>query len=155
VREGQQLAPVGLYSFVFSLGARGAATIIVYYESFERGRLTDLIRWTSEHQKEIIAIQSKLWDLWPVIRRNVYHPDFAGSFSLKSVLPALVPEMSYEDMEIGDGLMAGIAWKKFIDPLTTVREKNCLRKALLDYCAQDTLGIVRVLELLEAAADKH
>src|ERR1035437_5386082 len=40
-------------------------------------------------------IQSRLWDLLPVVRNHVYHPAFAGSFSLKAVLPVLVPEMTY------------------------------------------------------------
>jgi hypothetical protein len=41
---------------------------------------------------------------------HVYHPAFAGSYSLKSVLPALVPEMSYEEMEVADGVAAGLLW---------------------------------------------
>ena len=50
---------------------------------------------------------SRLWDLLPVVRNHVYHPAFAGSYSLKSVLPALVPEMSYAGMQVADGQDAG------------------------------------------------
>jgi predicted RecB family nuclease len=46
--------------------------------------------------ERIKKIQSRLWDLFPVVRNHVYHPKFAGSFSLKAVLPALVPEMTVE-----------------------------------------------------------
>ena len=52
-------------------------------------------------------IQIRLWDLLPVVRNHVYHPRFGGSFSLKYVLPALVPDMTYEGMEVADGTDAG------------------------------------------------
>jgi hypothetical protein len=68
-----------------------------------------------------------------------------GSYSLKSVLPALVPEMAYDGMEISDGAMASQAYftmGEISDPAELAR----LRKSLLDYCRQDTLGLVRLLE---------
>jgi hypothetical protein len=68
-----------------------------------------------------------------------------GSYSLKSVLPVLVPEMTYDGMEISDGEMASQAYftmGEISDPAELVR----LRKALLDYCRQDTLDLVRLLE---------
>ena len=42
------------------------------------------------------SIIDRLVDLLQVVRNHVYHPDFGGSFSLKSVLPALVPELDYK-----------------------------------------------------------
>jgi hypothetical protein len=68
-----------------------------------------------------------------------------GSYSLKSVLPVLVPEMTYEGLEISDGEMASQAYftmGEMSDPAELAR----LRKALLEYCRQDTLGLVRLLE---------
>ena len=49
-----------------------------------------------------------------MVRKHVYHPRFAGSFSLKDVLPALVPDMTYEGMEVADGTDAGRAWESLI-----------------------------------------
>lgn len=95
-------------------------------------------------------IQEKLWDLLPIIRRNVYHHAFEGSFSLKYVLPALVPDMSHEDMTVGDGMEAGIAWKKMISAVATAEEKNRLKRVLLDYCGQDTIAMVRLVETLRS-----
>jgi hypothetical protein len=45
---------------------------------------------------------------------HVYHPKFAGSYSLKYVLPALVPDMTYEGMEVANGTDAGMAWEKLV-----------------------------------------
>jgi hypothetical protein len=72
-----------------------------------------------------------------------------GSYSLKSVLPVLVPEMTYDDMEISDGAMASQAYftmGELSDPV----ELSRLRKALLEYCRQDTLGLVRLLEKMRS-----
>jgi hypothetical protein len=91
-----------------------------------------------------------LWDLLPVIRDHVYHPVFGGSYSLKSVLPALVPSMSYDGMQVADGKAAGLLWETFIRGHSGEAEREKKRKALLDYCEQDTLGLVKILELLSS-----
>ena len=46
-----------------------------------------------------------------MVRNHVYHPAFAGSFSLKDVLLALVPDMTCQGMEVADGTDAGLAWE--------------------------------------------
>jgi hypothetical protein len=94
-------------------------------------------------------IQIRRWDLLPVIRKHVYHPAFAGSFSLKAVLPALVPDMTYEGMVVAGGQDAGLAWESLIRGGLGRDEHQRVRKALLDYCGQDTLALVRLLEKLQ------
>jgi hypothetical protein len=126
----------------------GAKNIVVYNERFEYSRLGDLARWLPKFSPAIETIKSKLWDLLDVVRQYVYHEAFGGSFSLKFVLPAFVPAMSYENLNISEGTAAGIAWQRFIDPATPAVEKKQLRKALLEYCAQDTIALVRLLEEL-------
>jgi hypothetical protein len=88
-----------------ALGERGS--ILVYNVAFESQRLSELAVWLPEFAERIKNLQARLWDLLPVVRSHVYHPTFAGSYSLKSVLPALVPEMSYEGMLVGNGQDAG------------------------------------------------
>ena len=123
-------------------------SIVVYHQQFESQRLADLASWLPEFSGRITKIQRRLWDLLPIIRDHVYHPAFAGSYSLKSVLPALVPEMTYKGMEVADGQAAGVAWNSLIcgDCSELVHQQK--RKALLDYCGKDTLGMVRLLEFL-------
>jgi hypothetical protein len=98
------------------------------------------------------AIQSRLFDLLPVVREHVYHPAFAGSYSIKSVLPALVPEMTYDGMEVANGQAAGGAWESLVRGEVGCDERDRLRKALLDYCGQDTLAMVRLLDRLRMLA---
>lgn len=128
------------------LGERGS--IAAYNAGFESGRLADLAAWLPEFADRIKNIQARLWDLLPVIRNNVYHPEFQGSYSLKSVLPALVPDMSYKGMAVADGVDAGLAWESLTRGGLGCAEHEHLRKALLDYCKQDTMAMVRLLEVL-------
>ena len=87
----------------------------------------------------------------PIVRGHVYHPAFAGSYSLKAVLPALVPELTYEGMTVANGQDAGLAWESLIRGGLDQVERNRIKTALLDYCGQDTLALVRLLERLRFA----
>jgi len=138
------------FPFIESLykSVSGAGSIVVYYQNFESSRLDDLARWVPTYASEIGQIKGKLWDLLAIVRRNVYHPAFAGSFSLKSVLPALIPEMTYETLEVRDGVQAGLAWARLIAPGISAKEKDRLTQALIEYCKQDTLALVKLLEVL-------
>jgi predicted RecB family nuclease len=133
-----------------ALGEHGS--IIVYNQQFESERLWELAGWLPEYTQRIRYIQGRLWDLLPVVRNHVYHPAFGGSFSLKAVLPALVPEMTYEGMEVTNGRAAGLAWEALIGGNYSAFECQAKRKALLDYCGQDTLALVKLLEALQSAA---
>ena len=115
-----------------------------------RQRLSDLASWFPEFADRIGAIQARLFDLLPVVREHVYHSAFAGSYSIKSVLPALVPEMSYEGMVVANGQQAGVAWESLVRESLDASERDKIRKALLDYCGQDTLAMVRLLDVLRA-----
>ena len=101
-----------------------------------------------EFSGQIKKIQRRLWDLLPVVRNHVYHPAFGGSYSLKAVLPALVPEMTYAGMAVANGQDAGLAWESLVRSGLNQSEREKTRKALLDYCGQDTLALVRLVEKL-------
>jgi hypothetical protein len=133
-----------------ALGESGS--IVVYNQQFESQRLWELAGWLPEYAERIRAIQRRLWDLLPVMRSHVYHPAFGGSFSLKAVLPALLPEMSYEGMEVANGQAAGLAWEAMIGGSCSEVERQTKRKALLAYCGQDTLALVKLLERLQCVA---
>ena len=101
-------------------------------------------------------IADRLVDLLPVVRNHVYHPDFGGSFSLKSVLPAMVPELSYDDLAISEGNMASQELERllFKEAELTPEAKAQLRSDLLRYCHQDTWGLVRLLRRFRELAPR-
>jgi predicted RecB family nuclease len=133
-------------SLCSALGRSGS--IVVYNQQFESQRLSELAAWQPDFAGRIKKIQRRLWDLLPVVRNHVYHPAFAGSYSLKAVLPALVPEMSYDGMAVANGQDAGLAWESLVRGGLDQSERERTRKALLDYCRQDTLALVRLLDKL-------
>lgn len=139
--------------FISSLcGVLGNTGNIIVYSSFEAQRLLDLGRWLPEFAEQINAIQARLFDLLPLVRGHTYHSAYGGSYSIKSVLPALVPEMSYRGLMVANGQDAGLAWERLIRGGLDQVESERVRKALLEYCGQDTLAMVRLLERLKLRA---
>lgn len=132
-------------SLLATLGESGS---IAVYSSFESQRLSDLAAWLPEYAERIKAIQARLFDLLPVVRAHTYHPAYAGSYSIKSVLPALVPVLTYDGMEVANGQDAGLAWESLVHEDLEQTERDRITKALLDYCAQDTLALARLLQKL-------
>jgi len=139
-------------SLCSNLGKSGS--IVVYNATFESQRLSELANWLPEFSGRVKKIQRRLWDLLPVIRNHVYHPAFGGSYSLKSVLPALVPEMTYKGMAVADGADAGLSWESLVRGTVHGVERERIKKALLDYCGQDTVALVRLLEKLRMVASQ-
>jgi hypothetical protein len=128
------------------LGEEG--TIVVWNVAFEKGRIQDMARWFSDLAPQLEALIPRLFDVWPVTKSNVQHPDFCGSYSLKAVAPILVPGFSYDDLDISGGGDAGGAMNlmmrgKIVDALVPV-----FRERLLRYCERDTEATVGILQAL-------
>jgi hypothetical protein len=133
--------------FISSLNAALRETgSIVVYSSFESQRLSELASWFPESADRINAIKARMFDLLPLVWEHTYHPAYAGSYSIKSVLPALVPEMTYEGMGVANGQAAGLAWESLVRGSLDRGECDRIRKALLDYCGKDTLALIRLME---------
>jgi len=134
--------------------ATAKADRVATYTGFEKTRIRELQRAVPDLVKELEALESKLIDLYPVVKNCVYHPDFKGSFSLKRILTPLVPELTYNDLVIVDGRVASveIARLLFVADKIPKHERDRVRKELLDYCERDTWAMVRLVERLEELA---
>jgi predicted RecB family nuclease len=124
-----------------------AGSIAVYNASFEKRILSDLANFLPDLAPNLESIRDRVVDLLPVVRAHVYHPDFRGSFGLKSVLPALT-ESGYDDLDIANGLVATLALEKRLFGASDDAEVA----ALLSYCERDTWGLVLVLRRLRELA---
>ncbi|MBC7894017.1 MAG: DUF2779 domain-containing protein [Cytophagaceae bacterium] len=132
---------------------RNAKTVVMY-SSFERTQIRALAKAVPSLEAELQALDAKLFDLLAVVREQVYHPAFRGSFSLKYVLPALVPDLSYNDLVIVNGMVASveIARLLFVADRIPLEERDRVRQDLLAYCKRDTWATVRLLETLRVIA---
>ncbi|MCX5999588.1 MAG: DUF2779 domain-containing protein [Chloroflexi bacterium] len=133
-------------SLLKTLGTSGS---IVVYSGFEGARIRELAEALPRLSSDLLALlDGRIVDLLPIVRKYCYHPDFHGSFSLKAVLPSLVPDCGYGDLEISDGGSASIAYAEIIDSETSADRRNKLRTNLLSYCKRDTEAMVRLIERL-------
>ncbi|MGB7629783.1 MAG: DUF2779 domain-containing protein [Candidatus Deferrimicrobium sp.] len=128
------------------------ACVIAYNMAFEKRVLRELGESLPKLRKRLKSVIDGMIDLMePFKRRDIYHWRMNGSYSLKSVLPVLVPEMTYDGLEIRDGAMASEAYLA-METIADRAELSRLRAALLQYCRQDTLGLVRLLEKMRSMA---
>jgi len=125
-----------------------ARTVMAYFAGFEQGCLTRLAEWVPARSAELMAIHDKIVDLLPIVREHVYDPAFGGSFSIKRVLPALVPSLSYDGLTIAKGdVAAAELWRVMFGGISeTEREYTC--DALLEYCRRDTEAMVALHDQL-------
>ncbi|HXF96638.1 MAG TPA: DUF2779 domain-containing protein [Gemmatimonadales bacterium] len=128
---------------------RGAASVVMY-TPFEKARIRRLAQDVPDLAGDLAKIETRLVDLEPIVREHVYHPDFGGSFSLKTVLPALVPELTYDGLAVTDGQVASaeLARLLFKADSLTAEQRARLRADLLAYCKMDTWAMVKLVEKL-------
>ncbi|MEA1953522.1 MAG: DUF2779 domain-containing protein, partial [Campylobacterota bacterium] len=127
-------------------------SIIAYNQSFEMSRIKELATFKESREEELLSLNERFVDLIVPFRgRGYYHPDFNGSFSIKSVLPAMFPndnELDYK--RLGSIQNGGDAMDTFAN-LHLIKDKSKIdriKKDLLAYCHLDTLAMVRIWEKL-------
>lgn len=133
-----------------SLGASGS---ICVYSQYERAVLDSLAAAYPEWKAVVAAVKKRLWDLFEVLQAHYYHPDFHGSYSIKSVLPAVVPTLSYGDLAIQGGAVAARQYIRMAFEEQDWIERQRIADELRAYCARDTYAMVALRRaLLERAA---
>ena len=133
-------------SLVQSVEKKG--TVLVYNKTFENTILNHLKGEFDHLATRIESIQSRMVDLMAPFRKHYRLPAMQGSYSIKAVLPALVPELSYDTLTIGNGGDASAAFYN-LKNVANEAEKQATRNALLEYCGLDTMAMLRILEKLK------
>jgi hypothetical protein len=123
--------------------------VLAYNGGFEKSVIQKLAEIFPEYSEHLMDVHDNVLDLMlPFQRKHYYTREMQGSYSIKKVLPALVPDSSYDGMEIADGRQASSRYAElsFVDCSI---EKEKIRGDLLKYCKQDTQSMVDVLECLK------
>ncbi len=128
---------------------RMPGNILAYSAQFERNRLRELARDFPENADGLTDILARIDDLALVFQRKSFHfPHLGRKYSIKRILPLLVPDLSYNDLEINNGGDASALFEQLYNSTDTeLIEKT--RQDLLRYCHLDTLAMVRILGELE------
>ena len=123
----------------------GTGTIFVWNKTFEMTRHKELAVIHPDYAKFLLDLNERIYDLAYFVNKGLYlHPDFKGNWSIKNVLPVMVPELSYGDLEIGKGDQAMVAWWKMVNGKLPDDEAEKTKSALLKYCQLDTWAMVRI-----------
>lgn len=124
-------------------------TVIAWYSSYEKQRNTKLAELHPDYAKFLEDINENMFDLMTIFSENNYvDPAFKGSSSIKRVLPVIVPELTYKNLNIHKGDQASERWEKMISPDTSEEEKQKIKNDLLEYCKLDTWAMVKIYNIL-------
>lgn len=131
-------------------GRRGS---VMHYTSFERTQIDGLMAALPDLAPSLGFVRKRLLDLEPIIKTNTRHPKAAGRSSIKYVLPAWCPDLSYAGMNIGDGQTASLRYLRVVRGETSDVEAEIILGDLKAYCGLDTYAMVKLLERMQALAN--
>ena len=131
-------------------------SIAAYSQKTEKSIIRRLAAESAEHEQTLNAMNDRFIDLLiPFQQLMYYHPDFNGSFSIKSVLPAMFPDdaaLDYKTLDIQAGDMASMIYAD-LDRIDDENERQKIRESLLEYCKLDTLAMVMIWQELSKIAE--
>lgn len=140
------------HTLVTACGKQGP--VFVYNAGFEKARIRELAERFPHLGDALLAINARIVDLLPIARERYYHPSQQGSWSIKKVLPAVVPELHYDSLDgVQDGGMAMDAFLEAIHPDTSATRKAEIEAQLLAYCKLDTYAMVRLWQVFAGHTD--
>lgn len=128
-------------------------SVVVYHAQFERTVLHELAAHLPEHAARLHGVARRLWDQLEVFRRYYRSAAFLGSNSIKYVLPALAPHLSYNDLAVQRGDQAQAIWQEMIACADAGRKAE-MASHLRAYCARDTYAMVEIHRVLEKVVDE-
>ena len=172
--EREELAKAIIDHFEFNEDGTLKGTMLAQNTNFERDRLGELAVLFPEYAEKLLAIRDKSADLIDLLKTkeafykdafgkkrakiiNYYHPKLSGSYSIKKTLPVLVPALTYDGMDVGNGVQAYITYLNYDSKVPTyfdtdkkkvMTTKSERRDALKTYCQQDTWAMVEILRAI-------
>ncbi|MBI5817208.1 MAG: DUF2779 domain-containing protein [Candidatus Yonathbacteria bacterium] len=126
-------------------------SVVVWNQKFEKGINEQIGERLPAYKSFMHNVNNRVVDLMiPFSGKTlVYdHPLFKGSASIKYVLPALVPHLSYKNMHIQEGGTASDTWNRIVSGEYTEQDRKIKIQALKDYCHLDTLAMVEIWRVL-------
>ncbi|MCC7196688.1 DUF2779 domain-containing protein [Candidatus Peregrinibacteria bacterium] len=122
-------------------------TVFTWNQTFEKSCNTAMAKDYPQHSDFLLTVNERVSDLMKIFEEDIYADyQFKGRTTIKKILPILVPELNYENLGIQHGGHAMDAWHDLMSDQAINRQETI--KNMLEYCGQDTLAMVRILEFL-------
>jgi hypothetical protein len=129
-------------------GPKGS--IISWTKRFEMKRNEEMAQLYPEFAKFLLNLNDRMVDLMDPFSKGWFvDKDFFGSASIKKVLPVLVPELSYKELEVSHGGMAQRVWMETMLKGKNIDSKDEIIGHLKKYCALDTYAMYAIYKYLK------
>jgi len=141
--------------FVAALKAKlpAAGSIVVWNKPFERGINAKLAERLPHEADYLASVNDRVVDLMDVFTEQmVVHPGFRGRTSIKWILPALVPALSYKGLAIQEGATASETWNAIVTGKLAPDKAEQAARDLLAYCGLDSLAMLEIWRVLQDIA---
>jgi hypothetical protein len=128
--------------------------VFVFNAGFEKRIIAAAARRFPEFAEALEHLRSRIVDLLPIARSFHYHPSQHGKWGIKSVLPAVCPDLNYGNLDgVQDGGAAMNVFRESIHPQTAPERKQEIERDLLAYCRLDTFAMVRLWQVFSGRED--
>ncbi len=124
-------------------------TIVSWHKSFENKQNKEMGILYPDKDEFLKNISERTIDLEDIFKNGYVDIAFAGSTSIKKVLPVIVPDLSYDNMVVANGTDAMEAFIRLLN-MNDESDKKKLRNDMLEYCKLDTLAMVKIFEKMKA-----
>jgi hypothetical protein len=126
-------------------------SVLVWNKAFEMTRNIEMAGLHPEYAEFLEGINQRIYDLGDPVRLGYYlHPGFKGSWSIKQVLPVMVPGLNYQDLEVHQGDQASLTWWTLCFGSPQAGEKEEKAEALKRYCEMDTRAMLELYRAFSA-----
>lgn len=130
------------------IGDKGS--VLTWYMAFEKSCNTTLGELAPEYAEFYKQLNSRIMDLMIPFSKGWYvDAAFSGSASIKKVMPALVPSLSYKELDIQEGGAAQRLWMESVLDGKREEQKDSILAGLDKYCELDTLAMVEIYDFLQ------
>ena len=145
--HGNTDCPISALLLSLSEQIETEGTILVWNQSFEKKRNEEMELHNPEYASFLSSVNDRVMDLMDPFKQDlIMDPAFISSNSIKDVLPVMIPEFSYKDLEIKDGGSAASEWQRVT--LSEAADKVTVYTDLKKYCERDTEAMVLIHEKL-------
>lgn len=130
-----------------NIGSEG--TVVSWNASFEKCRNIDLAALHTDYESFLVGLNDRMYDLRLIFSKPYYaHPGFNGKTSIKNILPVIVPELTYTDLDIQKGDAASDMWYEMIYGTLSIEDKHNIAAQLRAYCKMDTYAMYAIFKHL-------
>lgn len=124
-------------------------SVISWYMSFEKGRNIEMAKLVPKYEKFLLGVNDRMADLMTPFSKGWFvDKDFFGRASIKYVLPALLPELSYKELAISNGGQAQMVWMQTVLGGKNPEKKEQIMEDMRKYCGLDTYAMYAIYKYL-------